>query len=338
MNTTQRITPTTPATPSVSNDKLKKAALYGGSATVMAAALAAMAKVIIGRKDPVIDDPEKHPVEGDGPVADGATDPTVQPEGQAQAQAQTHTHTQTTTNGGSAQNVRSRDHETDTHSDDPVSDPDKIAEEIIEKEEIDENDEVETPNIIFDKFTVYYDSDGNEFPAVLTYIFGEPRLLVDHDLNGTFTDVFDMAGKFLTTCDFPFTEDDIRYAMENDITYIDPKSLPEISDIVMVDEIESTEEHPAVAQHEEPATPDDDDDIDITDEDIQAIISAIINSPLEGDVSEATVPEIEPEVPIVVDDEVPDVDDEVPDVDDPGLADAEVQSEYDDYDDIDPLS
>lgn len=291
MATTQRITPTTTpiSSATVSNDKIKKGAMYGGAGITIAAALAGAARFIhtLVTAQPA-DDPVTPPIEGEDNVAENAehtdvvqTVQPIQPE-PAPAPIPTPVHPEPTP-------APSPVHPEPTPiNQDP--DIDAIAQEIIAKEEVDVADIDIAPFIQFDNLGVYYDPMGNEYQAAIFHLkTGEQFKLVDLNHDGLFTEIFDLAGGYIGSVDdldfppFYFTEDDIRFALENEIGYVGPAAEPGDStmdlETAAAGDQDVAQNAPASSTATEPV--DVVDDIDTSDVDVQAIISAILESPVE---------------------------------------------------------
>lgn len=290
MATTQRITPTTTSitAPTISNDKIKKGAVYGGAGVAIAAALAGTAHYIHN----LIIKPVP-PVEAEDNIAENAehTDvvQTVQPVHAPEPTSTTTSTTNSTTNSTPV-HIPKPD---PVYPDDPPTDVDVIAQEIIGREEIDNNDVHINPFVQFDNIGVYHDPMGNEYKAALFHMEnGEQFKLVDLNHDGLFTEIFDLTGLHLGNVDdldfpnFYFTEDDIRFALENEIGYVGPAAEPGDSEMDLesaapsgleVAQIETVPASSAAATGAVEVV----DDIDTNDVDVQAVISAILDSPVE---------------------------------------------------------
>lgn len=167
------------------------------------------------------------------------------------------------------------------NQDDKIADVDEITKGIIEDVQIDDRDDVDLAFITFDTKVVdaFYCSDGSVVKGAYCHFpDGEYFVLADIDNDGVFTDILDLNGKQIELVDengdiidviYPFTEDDILFAMENSNDYIGPESLPTGPDVVVVGSTPPSQpENP-----EEPA--------DGEEDDIKDLVASILDLPFE---------------------------------------------------------
>lgn len=333
MATTQRITPNTTTTTSstVSNDKLKKGAMYGGAGVAVAAALAGAAYHIHKIMGDIVK-PEADPNAASAPE-ELTADPV-----QSEVTSPVQTHPDPTP--VPKPYPIKPDPNPDPIKPEPTPDPDDpnvIAQEIIGRTEIDVADINLPPKIQFDSFSVFYDEMGNECQAAIFHLDnGEQLKLVDLNHDGLFTEIFDLAGYQVGSIEdlnapFYFTEEDIRFALENEIGYVGPAAEPGDSTMDLGDAAAVAESCNEVAMNV-PAHPtaigsvDIVDDIDVNDVDVQAIITSILDTPVDAR-QEAVITEDS----IIIDDPI-DIDDEL------DTADSDDDVELDDLSDTDILS
>lgn len=275
------------ATSSATSNK-KSFVKYGGIAAVIAAAMAGAAQYLHRHSDEYTTDSEEE--HGDNPETDtDSHDATSEHVEYAESTGNTATDTSDnnvtsdtgTGTSSSTQNAKTTETKDttaqteDKEDDTPISNPEEVAQKIIAELEIDDDDIYDLALIRFDEFTTVYNEDGQELNAAIFHLLGEtePYVLVDMNGDGTYTHIFDSN---LDLVDipvlYPFNEDDIRYAMEEEMGYIGPKTLladdeEELDDIDFND-IEEAEV--AVA-----------DDIDYDDEEIRALIESFFDMPFE---------------------------------------------------------
>lgn len=261
---------------------------YGGIATVIAAAMAGAAQYLYRHNSDHTNAPKDE--HGDNPETDTDShdeaneyaenvDSTCYIDTNASDNnVTTDTDTETSSSALHAKNTETTDSaehvEENNDNDTFLSNPEEVAEKIIAELEIDDDDIYDLALIRFDELTTVYNEDGEELNAAIFHLFDEtePFVLVDMNGDGTYTHIFDSNLDFVDIpVLYPFNEDDIRYALEEEMGYIGPKTLladdDELDDIDFND-IEEAEV--AVA-----------DDIDYEDEDIRALIESFFDMPFE---------------------------------------------------------
>lgn len=282
---------------------------YGGIATVIAAAMAGAAQYLHRHNDEYTNDSEDEHSdnsETDTDSHDATSEHVENVESTANTEADVN-DTNVTPDAGtgtssSTQNAKTtettdttaqaEDHDNDT----PIPNPEEVAQKIIAELEIDDDDIYDLALIRFDEFTTVYNEDGEELNAAIFHLLGEtePYVLVDMNGDGSYTHIFDSNLDFVDIpVPYPFNGDDIRYAMEEEMGYIGPKTLL-VDDDDELDDIDFNdieEADVAVA-----------DDIDYNDEDIRALIESFFDMPFE-EFAETYWPDEEPDPEPVLDPE-----------------------------------
>lgn len=162
---------------------------------------------------------------------------------------------------------------TDVHQPTPENpenvDPNLVAQQIIEEQNIDPYD-IDSPTIIsVDELTTLYRGDGTEMLVAAVHTpDGTQYLLADIDGDGYFTDVFDMSGNFVGKAEGNLMASDLEIMVNPNGGYIAQNDEPEGDDPTNDIITTSSPSHSNFAENSVITTSSDEDDV--TDEELLA--------------------------------------------------------------------